>query len=118
MKSKDFHSLTAAAHNIGISPATLKRWLLKRKVAEVSRGRNGWRVFTLAAHPVHQETVNDWNFGLPTLTLLIAPRHSHRSAASQTCLFAIFKYPRESGTQIAHRIHISGLLTIKELIVC
>lgn len=46
MKSDEVYSLTTAAKSIGISPATLKRWLLRRKVEEVSRDRNGWRVFT------------------------------------------------------------------------
>ena len=35
-----------AAHRIGIAPITLKRWLLDGRVKEVSRDRNGWRVFT------------------------------------------------------------------------
>jgi len=37
-----------AARMIGVAPITLKRWLLDEKVAEVSRDRNGWRVFTQA----------------------------------------------------------------------
>lgn len=39
-------TLSEAARIIGVAPITLKRWLLSRKVAEVSRDRNGWRVFT------------------------------------------------------------------------
>jgi DNA-binding transcriptional MerR regulator len=39
-------SLSEAAEQIGISAITLKRWLLQKKVAEVSRNRNGWRIFT------------------------------------------------------------------------
>lgn len=39
-------TLSEAAHLIGVAPITLKRWLLSRKVEEVSRDRNGWRVFT------------------------------------------------------------------------
>ena len=34
-----------AASEIGVSAITLKRWLLSGKVADVSRDRNGWRVF-------------------------------------------------------------------------
>jgi phage antirepressor YoqD-like protein len=37
-----------AARLIGVAPITLKRWLLDEKVMEVSRNRNGWRVFTVA----------------------------------------------------------------------
>jgi DNA-binding transcriptional MerR regulator len=40
------YNLTEAARKIGVAPITLKRWLLSHKVAEVSRDRNGWRVFT------------------------------------------------------------------------
>jgi hypothetical protein len=40
------YSTAQAARQIGISAITLKRWLLKRKVDEVPRNRNGWRVFT------------------------------------------------------------------------
>lgn len=39
-------SLAHAARLIGVSPITLKRWLLAGKVEEVKRDRNGWRVFT------------------------------------------------------------------------
>lgn len=39
-------TLGEAARRVGVAPVTLKRWLLSRKVAEVSRDRNGWRVFT------------------------------------------------------------------------
>ena len=39
-------TLSEAAKEIGISPITLKRWLLSGKVAEVARDRNGWRIFT------------------------------------------------------------------------
>jgi DNA (cytosine-5)-methyltransferase 1 len=30
----------------GVTPLTLRRWLLDGKVSEVSRDRNGWRLFT------------------------------------------------------------------------
>ena len=36
-----------AAEQIGVSVATLKRWLLSKKVRDVGRDRNGWRVFTI-----------------------------------------------------------------------
>ena len=39
-------TLSEAARLIGVAPITLKRWLLASKVEEVSRDRNGWRVFT------------------------------------------------------------------------
>lgn len=38
-------SLGEAAKQVGVSPITLRRWLLEGRVAEVSRNRNGWRVF-------------------------------------------------------------------------
>lgn len=31
---------------IGVSPITLKRWLLDKKVEEVARDRNNWRCFS------------------------------------------------------------------------
>jgi len=39
-------TLTQAAKEIGVSPVTLRRWLLTKKVSEVGRDRNGWRVFS------------------------------------------------------------------------
>lgn len=42
------YSIAEAARQVGVSAITLKRWLLKKKVAEVQRNRNGWRVFTTA----------------------------------------------------------------------
>jgi DNA-binding transcriptional MerR regulator len=41
-------SLAEAARQVGVAPITLKRWLLARKVDEVQRDRNGWRLFTAA----------------------------------------------------------------------
>ena len=38
--------LKEAAGRVGVSPITLKRWLLAKKVAEVRRDRNDWRVFS------------------------------------------------------------------------
>jgi len=46
MKHPGHYSLAEAAERIGVSPITLKRWLLSEKVSEVSRDRNGWRVFS------------------------------------------------------------------------
>ena len=42
---KIYH-LKEAAGRVGVSPITLKRWLLAKKVAEVRRDRNNWRVFS------------------------------------------------------------------------
>ncbi len=39
-------TLKEAAERVGVSPITLKRWLLAGKVHEVQRDRNGWRVFS------------------------------------------------------------------------
>lgn len=39
-------TLSEAARLVGVAPITLKRWLLSRKVGEVARDRNGWRVFS------------------------------------------------------------------------
>jgi len=46
MDNKEIYTLKEAAKRVGVSPITLKRWLLSQKVAEVARNRNGWRVFT------------------------------------------------------------------------
>jgi DNA-binding transcriptional MerR regulator len=40
------YSIAEAARQIGVSAITLKRWLLDKKVEEVARDRNHWRVFT------------------------------------------------------------------------
>jgi DNA-binding transcriptional MerR regulator len=40
------YKLTQAAKLVGVASITLKRWLLERKIPEVQRDRNGWRVFT------------------------------------------------------------------------
>jgi DNA (cytosine-5)-methyltransferase 1 len=42
------YNLTDAARMIGISPITLKRWLLNKRVEEVARDRNNWRCFSEA----------------------------------------------------------------------
>ena len=41
-------NINEAAPAIGVSVATLKRWLLSGKVDDVGRNRNNWRVFTTA----------------------------------------------------------------------
>ncbi|QOC22581.1 DNA (cytosine-5-)-methyltransferase [Wenzhouxiangella sp. AB-CW3] len=41
----DFMRLTKAAQEIGVSPITLKRWLLSGKVEDVARDKNNWRHF-------------------------------------------------------------------------
>ena len=46
MRETKYYTLGEAAVLIGIAPITLKRWLLKEKVAEVARDRNNWRRFT------------------------------------------------------------------------
>ena len=48
MQSEKTIGLKEAARLVGVAPITLKRWLLDKKVPEVARNRNGWRVFTLA----------------------------------------------------------------------
>ena len=48
MQKNEIVGTKEAARQIGIAPITLKRWLLNAKVSEVSRDRNGWRIFTSA----------------------------------------------------------------------
>jgi hypothetical protein len=43
-----YFNLRDAADYIGVAPITLRRWLLGKKVQEVARDRNGWRVFTVS----------------------------------------------------------------------
>jgi DNA (cytosine-5)-methyltransferase 1 len=38
--------LKDVAKAAGVAPITLRRWLLAGKIPEVSRDRNGWRLFT------------------------------------------------------------------------
>jgi len=45
-KAKKFRTLREVAQQVGVAPITLRRWLLSGKVGEVSRDRNGWRLFT------------------------------------------------------------------------
>ena len=59
---KKLYRLKEAAKRIGVSPITLKRWLIARKVAEVRRDRNKWRVFTdadIARIRAYAESVHD-----------------------------------------------------------
>ena len=44
-QARKTYRLAEAAKRIGVAPITLKRWLLARKVSEVARDRNEWRVF-------------------------------------------------------------------------
>jgi DNA (cytosine-5)-methyltransferase 1 len=43
---QDLRHLTEVAKAAGVAPITLRRWLLAGKIPEVSRDRNGWRVFS------------------------------------------------------------------------
>ncbi len=56
MKTEKGYSLSEAAKLVGVSAVTLKRWLRLSKVEEVSRDRNGWRVFT----PVDVERIKGY----------------------------------------------------------
>lgn len=38
-------TLSAAAKKIGISPITLRRWLLSGRITGVAKDRNGWWIF-------------------------------------------------------------------------
>jgi DNA-binding transcriptional MerR regulator len=40
------HYVHEVAKQIGVAPITLRRWLRAGKIPEVSRNRNGWRVFS------------------------------------------------------------------------
>jgi DNA (cytosine-5)-methyltransferase 1 len=43
--NKVAYHIKEAAKLIGVSPITLKRWLLSGKFSDVKRDRNGWRIF-------------------------------------------------------------------------
>lgn len=43
---KDAKYLNEVAKAARVAPITLRRWLLAGKIPEVSRDRNGWRLFT------------------------------------------------------------------------
>lgn len=40
------YSTVQAAQALGVSKNTLLRWIAEKKVQDVKRDRNGWRVFT------------------------------------------------------------------------
>ena len=40
------HNTAAAAKALGVSKSTLLRWISEKRVADVERDRNGWRVFS------------------------------------------------------------------------
>jgi excisionase family DNA binding protein len=42
------YSTEEAAKELGIAKSTLLRWFRERRIEEVKRDRNGWRVFTRA----------------------------------------------------------------------
>lgn len=42
------YSTAEAAKQVGISKPTLLRWIREKKIADVRRDRNEWRVFTEA----------------------------------------------------------------------
>jgi len=44
--AKSSKYLKDVAKAAGVAPITLRRWLLAGKIPEVSRDRNGWRLFT------------------------------------------------------------------------
>ncbi|MBN9499304.1 MAG: MerR family transcriptional regulator [Alphaproteobacteria bacterium] len=48
MKLTDKLNTAAAAEALGVSKATLLRWFRDGRIVEVSRDRNGWRIFTTA----------------------------------------------------------------------
>jgi DNA (cytosine-5)-methyltransferase 1 len=48
VKKPGKRNTASAAKALGVSKATLLRWFRSRKIAEVSRDRNNWRVFTSA----------------------------------------------------------------------
>ena len=45
---RNWKYLKEVAKAAGVAPITLRRWLLDGKIPEVSRDRNGWRLFTAA----------------------------------------------------------------------
>lgn len=48
MKGAGPLNTVSAAKELGVSKATLLRWIKDRKTADVGRDRNNWRVFTEA----------------------------------------------------------------------
>lgn len=72
--------INQAAEEVGVSVVTLKRWLLSKKVDEVSRDRNGWRIFK--AKDI--ERLKEYAQQTHEVTPLLAPLHVNQffSAAS------------------------------------
>jgi excisionase family DNA binding protein len=48
VKSDRTYSAKEAAEKLGISKSTLLRWFREKRISDVKRDRNGWRVFTSA----------------------------------------------------------------------
>ncbi|QKC89477.1 helix-turn-helix domain-containing protein [Mesorhizobium sp. NZP2234] len=48
VKDDRTYSTDEAAKKLGISKSTLLRWFREKRISDVKRDRNGWRVFTLA----------------------------------------------------------------------
>ena len=48
VKSDRTYSANEAAKELGISKSTLLRWFREKRIPDVKRDRNGWRVFTSA----------------------------------------------------------------------
>ncbi|TPK96707.1 MerR family transcriptional regulator [Mesorhizobium sp. B2-4-12] len=46
--SEKTYSTDGAAKELGISKSTLLRWFREKRIEDVKRDRNGWRVFTPA----------------------------------------------------------------------
>ena len=46
MNRERTYSTAEAAKQVGISKPTLLRWIRDKKIADVRRDRNAWRVFT------------------------------------------------------------------------
>lgn len=44
----DTYSTEEAAAKLGISKSTILRWFKQKRIDDVRRDRNGWRVFTVA----------------------------------------------------------------------
>ncbi|MEW6571462.1 MAG: AAA family ATPase [Nitrospirota bacterium] len=75
------YRLKEVAQIVGVAPITLKRWLLDKKIAEVTRDRKGWRVFTMedirkiqeyanTLHPQSEEGQAPIINGCKTITIL------------------------------------------------
>ncbi|CAM5501662.1 hypothetical protein MAUB1S_08382 [Mycolicibacterium aubagnense] len=45
-KTDKTYSTEEAAKEVGISKSTLLRWFRDKRIADVKRDRNGWRVFS------------------------------------------------------------------------